>query len=251
MSREKLLKQVESYEIIGCSFLSKNFDPLKIEKDAQLDFCAISKLKSIIRSDSDLDSSLMKKMQNIFTKLENIKYKISSFRCIFIISMLDSIYSNTNYRSFFELLLEFINKNISDPIYLQWYGSLEKEEFLKVVQNLQTFISLEIMQLKNNHKMVYDTANWLGILQKINKEKRIIHYKEFYNDAFNNDHNFLKVELKKWFLNKKHLIEGAMPSLLSFSWMLNPSTKVLFIRVKFLKLKIFFNRIKKFLILTK
>lgn len=180
----------------------------------------------VLRNDSQFEAAIFISIKNIISVLEYSKYKISTYRAILLISLIENLYSISKYREVFCNIVDFINKNLEDQIFFKWYSNLEKNTFQYIVQNLQTFISLEIMQVKKNSKLIFEAASWLNVLQKVNIQKRIIHYKEFYNDAFNNDHNLFKSELKKYIFNKKENLQNTLPSLIYFSWMLNPATKV-------------------------
>ena len=187
------------------------------------------KFLTVLRNDPQFEDTIFISIKNVLSDLEYAKYNISIFRSILLISFIESLYSLSKYREIFCNLVDFVFKNLEEPLFFNWYSKMEKKSFQFFVQNLQTFISLEIMQLKKNSKLIFEVASWLNILQKVNIQNRIIHYKEFYNDAFNNDNNFFKSELKKYLFNKKDNIQNSLPSVIYFSWMLNPATKVDFI----------------------
>ena len=73
-------------------------------------------------------------------------------------------------------------------------------------------------------------CNILSPLYYSNKKRRRISYKEFYDETANNDFEYKKREIRKWYSNKKSGTD--LFTVYDFAWMLNPESKFLMLSIE-------------------
>lgn len=78
--------------------------------------------------------------------------------------------------------------------------NVDKARFTHLVQNIQSFFTIQITSGMFNPKVIEDAVRFLDIFNEANNKKDMKHrlnYKEFYNDAINKEVN-LKDHFIMW-----------------------------------------------------